>query len=437
MLSAAGEPGRLHMVLSKHSYTHALLVVLLFGLLTTRYVTFLVPNYFHLNFVADPDAKRIILTLILLVITLCSIVWQRPSGYMHVLSVLVIIMMQLPNLILYMYMPVNPAIPLSFTLFVLLIRMPLPRGTVEYFNRWYPPVWPDKTRVWILVASLVLLLLPLVMHFRASLPGIVLVSDQSVLYDLRHQARDTIPTHAVYAFGQLSRAVLPVMLLFGIITRRYLLAAIAFLATGYLFLLTPHKTLLIGLIPLVYFALWRNHNRQITWFMLLMITAILITTVTSHFDYLLPESLLVRRSLFTQAYITHAYFEFFQGNPLFMSHSFPGLMSDYPYASPPPFLMGELFFDAPLMSCNTGFLGDGFMNFGYPGVVLYIIITTAIFHFIDTLRLHPALFGLSFMMVFALQNTYLTTTLITHGMLLLLILMLLTLRNRGNHLDSR
>jgi len=437
MLSAAETPGKLRIMFSKPASIHALLVLFLFGLLVARYVHFVVPNYFHLNFVADPDGGRVILAITLLLLTLLSILRQKPSEYMHALSVLLIIMMQLPNLVLYMYMPVNPAVPLSFTLFVLLIRTPIRRGAAEYLARYYPPVWTEKTRVSILITALLMLLIPVVIHFGATLPGIVLISDQSVLYDLRHQVRDSIPTHTVYAFGQLSRALLPVMLLFGIVTRRYLLAAIAILATGYLFLLTPHKTLLVGLIPMLFFVLWKNHNRQITWFMLLLIAAILLAAVTSHMDYLLPESLLVRRSLFTQAYITHAYFEFFQGNPLLLSNSFPGLLADYPYETAPPFLMGEHYFDAPLMSCNTGFIGDGFMNFGYPGVVLYIFITTAIFHFIDTLRLPPATFGLSLLMVFALQNTYLSTTLITHGMLMLLILMLLILRKSENYLDSK
>ncbi len=413
-------------LLNDHRWVHLLLLLLLFLLLVYRYHSFVTVHFAHLHFISEPDVGRLLYVVLLGAFVMASIFWQNPSPYLHNTSMLFVVLMLFPNMVLHIFMPTNPAIPAALTLFVVVLRTSfsmIPSGEL------IPPL-NRKHSVLLLLILTALLMLPVVWHFRLQLPGRVLLSEPTDLYDVRTGIRHTIPTHVMYILGQLSKAVLPAMLLLGLIIKRYWITALAILFIGYLFFLTPHKSMLIALIPLLFFAFWKNHHRQMTWFLALLVGAFIIVIALSYFGIIMPESLLIRRSLFTQAHLTHLYFEFFDGNPVYLSHSFLGIFTEYPYASPPPFLLGEHYFDTPEMSCNTGLIGDGFMNFGYPGVVLYILIATAIFQFIDGLSLHPAFFGLTFMVVFHMQNAYLFTTMVSHGLLMLLLIMVFVLRKR-------
>jgi hypothetical protein len=218
------------------------------------------------------------------------------------------------------------------------------------------------------------------------------------------------------------------LLLFGVIYRKFLPATLALAALIYIFLVNPHKTYLIGLLPLFYFAFFKEYEKKGTIFLVLFIGGVIITKFISAHYSIMPESMLVRRSLFTQAFLTNAHFEFFDGNPLMLSHSFLGKWISYPYHLPPPFLIGEYYFSSPVMSCNTGFIGDGYMNFGYWGIGLFMLIAAGVFHIIDCLKLHPSYYGLTFLVIFQMQNSPLFTQFITHGLLMLLLIMVFILR---------
>ena len=405
---------------------HVILLTLLYILLDFEYRTFVAPLFFHLNFTYDFFLWRSLLAALLFILAMSSILYMKTTPYLHATSMLFIVFILMPNLILFKYMETNPAIPLIIFAFIILLRIRINlRFLVDRL-----PVIPRQYSTTILLVTALLFLLPIITQFGFRLHNGIFYSDTSVLYDIRSGVNEQVNLLSAYSFGQLTKAVFPVMLLYGIVMRKFLISILALIGTGYIFMVNPHKTYLIAVLPILFFALFREYPKKITFFLGLFILLIFATMVFSSYGNILPESLAVRRSLFTQAFLTHAYFDFFEGNPMMLSHSFLSGLTNYPYDLSPPFLIGSEYFDSPVMSCNTGFIGDGFMNFGYAGTLVYTLIAASVFHLLNNLRLNPAYYGLTFLIIFQMQNSYLFTLFITHGLLLLLLIMVFVIRNR-------
>jgi hypothetical protein len=411
-------------IFSKAPLLHVILLTTIYALLDFEYRHFVQPLFQHLNFSLVIQPLNIIIALSLFGFTMASLVLLSPSRYMHLTSILFILFIQIPNLILFQYMPVHPVIPFAVTAFIILLRIRL------QFQRYacMIPVVPEKWIPYLLSLMGVLFLIPITLDFGMRINMDSPLTDASALYEIRSGVNRHIGAVTAYSFGQLTKAILPALLLFGIIYKKHLYAIFALAAILYIFLVNPHKTYLVGLIPLIYFVFFKDYEKKGTMFLVLFIGAVLISKFISAHYSIMPESMLVRRSLFTQAFLTGAHFDFFEGNPLVFSHSFLGKWITYPYHLPPPFLMGEYYFLAPQMSCNTGFLGDGFMNLGYWGMGLFMLIAAAVFHLINCFELHPSYYGLSFLVIFQMQNSPLLTQFLTHGLLMLLLIMLFILR---------
>lgn len=405
---------------------HVLLLGLLYMMLDHQYRHFVSPLFLHLNFTCEPVMWRLVTAWLCFAFTLSSFFWLKPSGYLHATSVLFIILFLIPNLILFQYMPTHPAIPALMVMFTLLLRIPV---KLTWVTNKIPIIGPKSTQV-VLPLIGILCFIPVIRHFGFSLPGMNLFTDTALMYEVREELQGNVPVSVAYSLGQLTKAILPSLLLYGLVTKRYWMSGLAALGIAYIFMVNPHKTFLMALAPLLFFAFWDHYHRKTTWFITLLLAGIVVSMIMAHQGNILPGSMLVRRSLFTQAFLTHAYFEFFHGAPLHLSHSFLSGLGEYPHHLPPPYLIGEQYFCSPIMSCNTGFIGDGFMNFGFVGALLFLTLTAIIFHFINALNLTPIWFGLTFMILFQLQNTYLFTTLISHGLLMQLLLMAVVLRKR-------
>ncbi len=406
---------------------HAILIVLLYLLLDYEYRNFVVPNFTHMNFGFSFDLARFITGGCFMLIAVVSLFLLKPTPYLHTLSIAAIALLLIPNIILYQYMPTDIAIPLAMLGFVLLLRIPF--REFKFIHNIKP--LNEHATLWIISVLAIILLIPVIYDFRFQLPDLQGLLDASEQYNMRDETAHRISLLSHYSLGQLLKTVMPAALLLGIALKRYWLTMAGCFVIAWLFLVYPHKTTLVMLLPLLMFAFIRDHGKQAGYFLLALSFTILFTAVLSRWWNIMPESLLVRRIFFTQAYITHAYTDFFRGAPLWFSHSFMSAYLPYPYALEPAFEIGKVYFGSSEMRCNTGFAGDGFMNMGYAGMYLFTLLTAAMFHFISQLRLKPLFFGLSFLILYQITNTSPVTMLITHGLLVLLIMMVFLLRERN------
>lgn len=405
---------------------HVFLLMLLYLILDFEYRNFVVPLFSHLNFSLDFQPVRMAVAILIFLITLSSLIWMKTSQYLHATSVLFIVFLLIPNLILFQYMETDPAIPVFILLFIIMIRLRINLGFIIKKI----PVVPSRFTPTLLVVFGLIFLLPIVTQFGFSIHSSFSFSNSSSFYEIRNGVNEQVSILSSYSFGQLTKAILPVMVLYGIACRKYLISVAGLIGIGYIFMVNPHKTYLIAIFPILFFAIYQQYPKKITLFLGLFILLIFTTKIFSYYGNILPESLTVRRSLFTQAFLTHAYFDFFKDAPIMLSHSFLGKWICYPHSMTPPFLIGDVYFNSPVMSCNNGIVGDGFMNFGYWGSVVFLMIGAAVFHFINNLKINPFFYGLTFLIIFQMQNGSLFTLFATHGLLLLMMIMLFLLRRK-------
>lgn len=404
----------------------ALLLILLYMLMEHEYRNFVAPLFQHLNFTYSFNVTRFVIGITIMAAGIMAPLILKPNPFLHAVSVCATLLLLIPNVILYQYMDTDPAIPMIALLFVLLLSVPVPSW--KRINR-IPAIQPSVS-VWIMVLLTIAILIPVIIDFGFRMPNLHRLMESSEQYEIRRETAHSISLFSHYSLGQLLKALIPSVILLGISLKRYWLTVAGCLVLGGLFMVYPHKTTLIMLLPLLLFAFVNDHRKQTGYMLMGLVAAILITVALTAWWNIMPESLLVRRIFFTPAFITHAYTEYFRDTPVFFTHSFMGGIFQYPFELEPAFEISRAYFLSDVMRCNTGFIGDGFLNFGYAGMILFTVLTAVLFQFIAQLKLKPLYFGLSFFILYEISNSSPVTLILTHGLLLLLLIMTFMLRNR-------
>lgn len=138
---------------------------------------------------------------------------------------------------------------------------------------------------------------------------------------------------------------------------------------------------------------------------------------------------LVKRTTATPGLLTAYYYDFFSWHPkAHLGHSIFKSFVDYPYALQPPYLIGYLYFHDARMDANANVWADAYANFGYPGIVCFTLLLAVVLWLYDSMAVGRDLQVAALVIAlpaFALANTSLLTTLLSHGMALALLLVYL------------
>lgn len=128
----------------------------------------------------------------------------------------------------------------------------------------------------------------------------------------------------------------------------------------------------------------------------------------------------IRRMLFTPAMNGSIFYDFFSVHPkVLWSHSFLTGIAPNPYGQNPIYMLGQMW-SGTAFSMNVGYLADGYMNLGLPGVLFVSLLLGAILVFLDSLALRtPPAIALAAvaMPIRSLVDAALLTTLATHGLI--------------------
>ena len=135
-------------------------------------------------------------------------------------------------------------------------------------------------------------------------------------------------------------------------------------------------------------------------------------------------SILVRL-FYTPALLHHLYYDFFSANPLmFMSDGRLSFLFENPYDMPYIHVVA-LEYWGKVFSPNVGFLGDAYANFGLMGMFLFSVFLGLFLKLIDSVSILTQDRNMAVAMVaipgFALVNSALFTSLLTHGLLATLV----------------
>lgn len=219
--------------------------------------------------------------------------------------------------------------------------------------------------------------------------------------------------------------------------KKWILVIIIVLVQVVFYGYSAHKSVLFGLI--LVFGTWywyRKSNKAFIVPLGLCGIVILSLFLFVFFDEITLGTLFIRRVFYVPAYLTFKYFEFFGSNDkVFWSNSILSQFIDYPYDKSVPLLIGE-FIGEPSASANNGFISSGYAHFGYCGIIFYTIFFAFIVKILDSITKQIDVLWLVLAITItplraALISSDLFTTLLTHGLILTVFLVLL-MRTKKN-----
>jgi hypothetical protein len=270
--------------------------------------------------------------------------------------------------------------------------------------------------------------------------GISFNFDLFKVYEIRaEQPLSTMPMGG-YLLNWVGKILNPIFFALFIHKRKWLLVGIIVFLQIWLFSVTGHKTFLLAL-PFVLGLMWLTARKNSLAYLATSLVAIVFLGILTYWlaDNLLISSLFARRALLTQGQLSFFYYDFFSHNELvFLSNSKLGFLATYPYALPPPNIIGGFYFGNVAMNANTGVVGDAYMQFGFIGLALYSVFLAIILKMVDSCsrRVDPRVAVAAIAMpVISLTNGALTTAFLTGGLFLALIILYLLPRKAEGNLE--
>lgn len=404
-----------------------LVFLAMYALLAVEYYRFVYLNYYYLmgfDYIAAP-VPILVGLLMLAVVTIvmfgkCDAVSGKceVASANYAVSMIVALLFCLPSIVMYQFGRVTPMVALYSMLFLILLRTPLLK-----VGRWNLPHVPVKYQRYLLPTICLLCLLPFPLAY--GLDGIDLSSLTmgEETYDVRAAVSERETLLTSYLMGPLYMVLLPMLIVYGLtdIRRNWWMSLVGIASMLFLFLLNTQKSIFFGLFVVLAMYAFKNYYAKagiiLYGLAAACLVSVLLNIATGH---LMAESIVVRRLFFIPVIVGDNYFTFFDGHPMLLSHSVLGHWVDYPYQLEPSRMIGEMMYNRAETNCNTGIVGDGFMNFGHVGAALFVAAAALFVRCVEGQMQNARFFGLAALLVYTFLNSALLTTLLTHGGLVLL-----------------
>jgi hypothetical protein len=252
------------------------------------------------------------------------------------------------------------------------------------------------------------------------------------VYDVRAAYVDALADAAgltAYAVSWQGYVINPLLIGYGLVRSKLWMIAAGVAGQVMIYSITGSKSVFLSGVFLV--ALWialRQNGKYfglVTVFGLSAVVAV-CTVVDWQTGGITLTSLFVRRVIITPGLLTGYYFDFFSHNPkLLLSHSVFRFFLDYPYDLSPTHLIGYVYFGSAAMGANANLWADAFANFGYIGLFIFTCILAAFLWLFDSVSSHIDLRFAGMVLgipAFALANSALLTSFLTHGIALAFLL---------------
>jgi len=264
--------------------------------------------------------------------------------------------------------------------------------------------------------------------------------DINKVYEYRRIINKNTPVLIAYAYNILFKGIIPLLFLFYLFQKykkffKIVISVSLIILYTFLFAITSQKFYLFIIPFIVTIYLCSFFLRQIKLIFLkiviFLIIFIIILSMLKGELQLLISSMFVRRLFFVPASLNFAYFDFFKDHQFvyFTDSKFLPFyyIFGYPYDLSVSHLIGREIFMKPDMAANTGWLGSGYAQMGFLGMILYAFIISLILRYLDYLSkyLNKKFLILSFIpyIITLFLSSDLKTTLLNHGLFFYIILL--------------
>ncbi|WP_375241560.1 O-antigen polymerase [Lacinutrix sp.] len=252
------------------------------------------------------------------------------------------------------------------------------------------------------------------------------------VYITRIKFRELFDTYSGYTHSWFSRVIIPIIF---VLALKYKLKSIAILNTillVFLYLMGAVKSVLLGSVLVIIFY-FINKDKILPFLTKALIFMLIFSIIMIPFvihDRNFFGVIVFRRMMFIPQVLDYCYYDFFNNNYLYWSNSFLKGFLSYPYDTTSPRIIGEVYFNKEDMAANNGLISDGFSNAGWIGVIITLFLFNGFMLIIKNCRIDSKFFGIYFFILYGFITTAISTVLITHGGLLLLIISFFLLREK-------
>lgn len=259
------------------------------------------------------------------------------------------------------------------------------------------------------------------------------------VYEIRAESKLHEIPFAGYFVNWTAKVILPFLILYYFLREKnkfnYKFISLVLLAV-LLFSITGHKSYLF-IVPMVLGSFYLLKTKSFYFSTLLVLCFIIVIGMFLFFTFNEPTiiTFLVRRTLFLPAQISFYYYDFFKGEPIYLSNSIFSSFIDYPYTKEPAFLIGKYYLGKESVSANNGIISDGYANFGVFGVVLWSIFFFLLTKLVDSITKNKSIFLILPIMLVSFKtfiDAAFFTTLLTHGLLIALLISYVYPKNNLN-----
>lgn len=244
----------------------------------------------------------------------------------------------------------------------------------------------------------------------------------SDVYAVRAEFKDAfLESGALPYLFPVTYAVLnPLLIGVGLIKRSWVLVVVGVLAQTLVYLATGAKIALLA-VPFVLLLAWmtQSHRMWPVWrlpvlWAFLVVGGRIMDGITGNLMWSAVASI---RFLMIPGVLTAGYVSYFQTHPhVNFADALPFV--DSPYTEDPFVLVGELLFGTEGTNANVNFFGDGFMNFGYLGLFVEVIVVAVLLRVADesTVRVPlPIACAIFAVPTISLTNGGAFTSILTYG----------------------
>jgi hypothetical protein len=290
------------------------------------------------------------------------------------------------------------------------------------------------------ILTIVFALIGFTIIIQAAFGGLTYFNlDIERVYEFRRVSAAELPPIFGYVYSNVSSVLVPVALTLSIKFRNNFLALLTIFCAVILFGMTHHKSVLFGpfVVALLYLLFQRMKSSRILHLAFLAVLVIclfeifIMRQIFNSPDPAYLNSLIIRRILLIPSVLDGLHTELFSIVPQFYwsTSKIGDWLVDNPHGVTAPFLIGEVYFGDTETSANAGMIGSGYANAGLIGVAVYSALIGLL---ISVLNAYGRRIGHAFVAAASLStlfnvvtSTDLVTAILTHGLLLLLLLLAL------------
>lgn len=382
-------------------------------LLDYLYGNILAPLFSYMNFVYEPTYTSICISWGLLIITTLLIlpILCKDGVFVRNYVLLIFLMRFVPLTVVIKSIPQPDGFVISQTVFWILHFLFLRNVKVPILKKHESPL--VFYIISILMVLSVLYVSGIYTGFRIDTNFFKL--DFSEVYEQRAEARLYHMPLLILYLRMASTNAIPVIMIYFMENKKYAITIFLLIIVFLNFSIDGTKTTFFKLLLcfFIYFFIKGDILKK-------MLLAFILLVLLSILEYIFLGTeiltyVLIRRAFFVPAILDTFYYDFIQEKGLlFFSHQYNG--QDI------AFVIGDTYFSKDEMRANNGMFSDAFMNLGYFGCILYPIIYTYFLKISEnamrgsnqTIMLYASL-----IYVWNMMSSEFTTTLMTHGLLLL------------------